>query len=204
MATLLQFALWNANGLHQNVEELKTFLSVRNIDIMLIPETDFTDKSHLRILNYAVYHSNHPNGTARGGSAIIIKRSFKHHPLPNHNLDFLQATCLSVEDTTGPLTVSAVYLPPRHTVKQVQLAAFYSILECRFIAGGDYNAKHIDWGSRLITPRGREILRTMEQLNLQLSTGEPTYWPSDRNKLPDLLEFCFFLFVRKTQFIWNL
>jgi hypothetical protein len=23
-----------------------------------------------------------------------------------------------------------------------------------------------------------------------LSTGEPTYWPSDRNKLPDLVEFC--------------
>jgi hypothetical protein len=83
------------------------------------------------------------------------------------------------------------YLPSRHTVKQVQLAAFYSTLGRRFIAGGDYNAKHTDWGSRLITPRGREILRTMEQLNLpHLSTGEPTYWPSDRNKLPDLLDFC--------------
>jgi hypothetical protein len=23
-----------------------------------------------------------------------------------------------------------------------------------------------------------------------MSTGIPTYWPSDRNKLPDLLEFC--------------
>jgi hypothetical protein len=31
----------------------------------------------------------------------------------------------------------------------------------------------------------------MEQLNLHhLSPGEPTYWPSDRNKLPDLLDFC--------------
>jgi hypothetical protein len=31
----------------------------------------------------------------------------------------------------------------------------------------------------------------MEQLNLHhLSTGEPTYRPSDRNKLPDLLDFC--------------
>jgi hypothetical protein len=23
-----------------------------------------------------------------------------------------------------------------------------------------------------------------------LPTGEPTYWPSDRNKLPDLVDFC--------------
>jgi hypothetical protein len=95
-----------------------------------------------------------------------------------------------VEDSTGPLTVSAVYLPPKHTVKQVQLTAFYSTLGRWFIAGGDYNTKHTDWGSRLITPRGREILRTMEQLNLHhLSTGEPTYWPSNRNTLSDL-NFC--------------
>jgi hypothetical protein len=73
---------------------------------------------------------------ARGGSAIIIKCFIKHHPLPNHNHDFLQATCLSVEDSTGPLTVWAVYLPPKHTVKQVQQAAFYSTLGRRFIAGG--------------------------------------------------------------------
>jgi hypothetical protein len=31
----------------------------------------------------------------------------------------------------------------------------------------------------------------MERNNLKhLSTGEPTYWPSDRNKLPDLVDFC--------------
>jgi hypothetical protein len=31
----------------------------------------------------------------------------------------------------------------------------------------------------------------MEQVNLNhISTREPTYWPSDCNKLPDLLDFC--------------
>jgi hypothetical protein len=31
----------------------------------------------------------------------------------------------------------------------------------------------------------------MERNNLKhLSLGEPTYWPSDRNKLPDLVGFC--------------
>jgi hypothetical protein len=31
----------------------------------------------------------------------------------------------------------------------------------------------------------------MERNNLKhLSTGKPTYWPSDRNKLPDLVDFC--------------
>jgi hypothetical protein len=43
-----------------------------------------------------------------------------------------------------------VYLPPKHTVKQEQLEDFYNTLGRQFIAGGDYNAKHTDWGSRLI------------------------------------------------------
>jgi exonuclease III len=143
MAPFLQLALWNANGLHQHAEELKTFLSLRNIDIMLISETHFTDKTYPQLPNYTVYHSNHPAGTARGGSAIIIKRSIKHHQL-NHSEDFLQATSVSVEDYTGPLMVSAVYLPPKPTVKHEQLSAFYNTLGHRFIAGGDYNAKHTD------------------------------------------------------------
>jgi exonuclease III len=190
MAQFLQLALWNANGLHQHAEKLKTFISLRNIDIMLISETHFTDKNYLRLPNCTVYHSNHPAGTARGGSAIIVKHSIKYHQLNNHSEDFLKATSVSVEGYTSPLTVSAVYLPPKPTVKHDQLVAFYNTLGHQFIAGEDYNAKHTAWGSRLISPRGREVLKTMEQLNLNhISTGEPTYWPSDCNKLPDLPDF---------------
>jgi hypothetical protein len=48
-----------------------------------------------------------------------------------------------------------------------------------------------DWGSRLITPRRREVLKTMESQHLHLLyTGEPTYWLSYPNKLPDLVDFC--------------
>jgi hypothetical protein len=98
---------------------------------------------------------------------------------------------VTVEDSVGLLTISAVYLPPKHTVKLEQLEDFHNTLGRRFTAGGDYNAKQTDWGSRLITPRGREILRTMERNNLKhLSMREPTYWPSDRNRLPDLVDFC--------------
>jgi hypothetical protein len=53
------------------------------------------------------------------------------------------------------------------------------------------DTKHTDWGSRLIIHRGLELLKTMEGNILKhLSMGEPTYWPSDRNKLLDLVDFC--------------
>jgi hypothetical protein len=94
---------------------------------------------------------------------------------------------VSLEDSVGLLTILAVYLPLRYTAKQEQLEDFYYTLGRRFIAGGDYNAKHTGWGSRLITPRGCEVLKTMERNSLKrISMGVPNYLPSDRNTLPDL------------------
>jgi len=56
--------------------------------------------------------------------------------------------------------------------------------------GGDYNSKHIVWGSWLTTTKGRELLMAIQEQNyLYLSTGTPTYWPTDGNKTPDLLDF---------------
>jgi hypothetical protein len=91
----------------------------------------------------------------------------------------------------GPLTLAAVYLLPNQTIHQEQLENFYHSLGYRFIAGGDYNAKHTNWGSRIISSRGRVLLKTMENNNLKpLSSRKPTYWPTDREKLPDLIDFC--------------
>jgi hypothetical protein len=33
MAKFLQLALWNVSGLTQHTEELRTFISIRNIDV---------------------------------------------------------------------------------------------------------------------------------------------------------------------------
>jgi hypothetical protein len=73
---------------------------------------------------------------------------------------------VSVEDSVGLLTISAIYLPLRYTVMQEQLEDIYSTPGRRFIAG-DYNAKHTDRGSRLIILRGRELAKTMERNNLK-------------------------------------
>jgi hypothetical protein len=60
----------------------------------------------------------------------------------------------------------------------------------KFVAGGDYNSKHTIWGSRLITTKGRELLQVIRNKNYKfLSTGSPTYWPTDNQKIPDLLDF---------------
>jgi hypothetical protein len=51
--------------LTQHTEELKTFISIHNIDVMLISEMHFTEKKPSKTFQlYSLYHMNHPTGTA--------------------------------------------------------------------------------------------------------------------------------------------
>ena len=118
MSNLLQITLWNANGLSQHVEEVKIFILNHNIDIMLVSETHFTERSHFKIPNYSLYCTKHPIDTARGGSTVIIKNWIKHHQTNGFRTNFLQATNIAIEDSSGSLTISAVYFSPRHWVPQ--------------------------------------------------------------------------------------
>lgn len=191
MTPLLKIAVWNANGLCKHAQEINIFLQNLNIDILLVSETHFTNRSYLKIPNYMVCSTNHPDNTGHGGTAIVIKRSIKHHEREEYRLPNIQATSVSIEDATGKITISAIYCPPRHTNKLADFNAFFKTLGGRFLVGGDYNAKHSIWGARITTTKGRELLKSIQSNNLIfLTTRQPTYWPSDPNKIPDLLDFC--------------
>ncbi|KAL7297482.1 hypothetical protein TKK_0009848 [Trichogramma kaykai] len=188
----LKIVIWNANGLDQRSLERKTFLITNSVDIMLISETHFTSKNCLKIPKYTIHHTHHPSGRARGGSALIIKSSIRHHELENSNDDCIQTTSVSVEDSKGSINFSAIYCPPGHVIKQEKFIGFFKKLGSRFIAGGDYNAKHPFWGSRSATPspRGKQLYEALQKNKLTpISTGEPTYWPSNIAKTPDLINF---------------
>jgi hypothetical protein len=190
MAKFLKIALWNANGLLQHKDEIKIFLDHNAIDILLVSETHFTDRSYFRIPHYNAYFTNHPDNTAHAGSGILIKQNISHYELPKFEKNFLQATVIKVQMKTYELTVAAVYCPPRHNIKEENFNEFFRTLGNKFIAGGDYNCKNTIWGSRLTTTKGRELLKTIRNHQYSpLSTGTPTYWPSDPDKIPDLLDF---------------
>lgn len=190
MAKFLRIALWNANGLEQHKEEVKTFLKNNYIDILLVSETHFTEKTYFKIPNYVTYSTNHPDGTAHGGTAVIIKSTIQHYALPKYQKNLLQSTAIKVTALRYDMTVAAVYCPPRHNIKKNDFQEYFQTLGNKFLAGGDYNSKHTRWGSRLVTTKGRELLKTLEDNRYSfLSTGTPTYWPTDPQKVPDLLDF---------------
>jgi hypothetical protein len=150
MANFLRLALWNANSIIHHKEELQAFLQDQLIDIMLIRENHLTDKSYLKIPGYNIYHTNYPDNTAHAGTAIIIKSTINHNQLHKYEKDYLQATSIRVKTLPYEISVSAIYCPPRHhNVKKEDFMDFLQTLGPKFIAGGDFNSKHILWGSRL-------------------------------------------------------
>jgi hypothetical protein len=100
----------------------------------------------MKIPRYTIYNTRHPDGTAHGGTAIIIKSKIKHYELEKYQQEHLQATSIVVEENSRTITISAVYCPPKHIIKKEQFEIFYHTLGARFIVGGDYNAKHHQWG----------------------------------------------------------
>ena len=74
---MLKILIWNAKGLTRRVLELKQFIKIHNIDIILISETHFTSNSFIEIPNYDVFTTNHPSGKGHGGTSIKIRKSIK-------------------------------------------------------------------------------------------------------------------------------
>lgn len=186
----LRIATWNINGLSPNKQETELFINQNKIDILLLSETHLTKERVIKIKGYNVYYANHPDGTAHAGSAIMVKENIKHHNHSNFNHAYLQSVAVSIDDWQGSLNFAAVYCPPRHRINEQMFNNFFHTLGNRFVVGGDWNSKNIYWGSRLTTTRGRELKKAVDRNSLQvLSAGEPTYWPTDPNKTPDLIDF---------------
>jgi hypothetical protein len=92
----LRIAQWNANGLQNHKEEITIFLRQNYIDIFLISETHFTDKNYFHIPRYKLCHTTHPDGTAHGGTVILIKESIQHYELLKYEEDSIQPTSIKV------------------------------------------------------------------------------------------------------------
>lgn len=186
----IRIMAWNANGILKQKNELEAIINRDNIDICLISETHLTNQMFTTLKNYTIYCANHPRNCARGGSAIIVKSNIEHHEEQHVCSEEFQAASITIKNCGTDLTVTAIYSPPRNNIKSEEYVQLLKMNKGRFVIGGDFNAKHVFWGSRLTTTKGRELLKATKELGCDiLSTGNPTYWPADTNKIPDLIDF---------------
>ncbi|KAL4107090.1 hypothetical protein QTP88_018522 [Uroleucon formosanum] len=163
--------------------------TIYKIDIALISETHFTNSSNFYLPGYQTFKTNHPDGTAHAGAAIIVRSSLIFYPLPKIQSHHIQACGISLTLNNIPINIYAAYLPPRHTITHNQLNDFFSTLGQKFIIGGDFNAKHIQWGCRTNNPRGNTLKTLTYVKNYKIHAPPyPTYWPSSPRKSPDILD----------------
>lgn len=182
--------LWNANGVIQHKNELELVLNDRRIDVALLCETHLTSKHKFSLPNYKIYRSDHPDGFPHGGTAIAIRSKISHHLLPVEQSNFMQVTAIHLECKPLSFSLASVYCPPRFAITTHNFTSLFQSLGPTFIAGGDFNAKHVQWGSRLNNPKGRNLHNCIATQNYSfISPSGFTYWPSSLNKQPDLLDF---------------
>lgn len=79
----------------------------------------------------------HPDGTAHGDSAILIKTSIKHHEHSIFNNKYIQASAIEIEDKIGPIIFGVIYSFPKYNIRMEQYLDFFNTLDKRFIATGD-------------------------------------------------------------------
>lgn len=75
--------------------------------MMMIFKTRFTKKHFLQIHNNAVSHTKHLDWRVHGGSAVIIRKNFKHYETTSFQEDYLQATNIVIGDWSGLITSRA-------------------------------------------------------------------------------------------------
>ncbi|GBP16463.1 hypothetical protein EVAR_10038_1 [Eumeta japonica] len=75
-------------------------------------------------------------------------------------------------------------------VKTVPIRLFNFLPKTRTPITGDTTMRSTPNGVHDVTLKVRELLKSIENVQLNAtSTGEPTYWPADINKKPDLVDF---------------
>lgn len=186
----LKIVTWNANGILAKLPTFEVLLNSQDVDICLLTETHLTNNNYLVLKNYKVYNAFCPGNTARGGSSLIIKSTIDHFELGKIEEIDLQMTMVQLNSTKQKINIGVLYCSPTCSIKKDVFKSLLLKLGDRFILGGDFNAKHLDWGSRVTLTRGKELRQAIRELGCNFhSSGNPTYWPTDLNKLPDLVDF---------------
>ncbi|KAL4112785.1 hypothetical protein QTP88_016514 [Uroleucon formosanum] len=123
-----------------------------------------------------------------GGVAILVRAQIKQQVIPNPNLLCLEAVAVLIKLNNRYVTIVSAYQPPS---RQMHISDYDKImsLDNSIIMAGDLNAKHTNWGCRVSNPNGTKLLSFIANTPYAINApNEPTYFPSDCNRQPDILD----------------
>ncbi|EFA12510.2 putative RNA-directed DNA polymerase from transposon X-element-like Protein [Tribolium castaneum] len=172
-----QVAFWNANGLRAARNELEEFVDRLQLDIVLVCETKLQPQTtDPKIRDFTLHRADRGIGPG-GGTAIFVSNRIKHSVLATPDLRNMEAVGINVATANGPLRLFACYNRPQIPILEEDLQTLFDG-NTPTIAAGDFNAKHINWGSRRSNRNGN-ILNGFTDQHLDISVMapvEPTFY----------------------------
>ncbi|KAL4136280.1 hypothetical protein QTP88_007828 [Uroleucon formosanum] len=101
----------------------------------------------------------------------------------------MQAAKVQITLNHIPTTIFSVYCPPRPAISVQEVEQFLNSVGNTSLIGGDFNSKHPQWGCRVENTCGRMFKNVLQNKRYTvISPPGPTYWPSHRNRHPDILD----------------
>ncbi|ESO99435.1 hypothetical protein LOTGIDRAFT_158520 [Lottia gigantea] len=174
-----RFIQLNINGL--NVPERKTqlvqLLQRKQYDAVFLQESKLGSRNKDPIINgYTLIRLNRPNALnhrSGGGLAIYIKNGISHSEAP------LEAQAVSFTDKSKVFSIVNIYRP--EVKGKPQRFSEYQYVYDQLpgtdnIVLGDFNAKHVLWGSPTTDTNGRHVAEFIEANDLvSINDGSITY-----------------------------
>ncbi|GFW38608.1 RNA-directed DNA polymerase from mobile element jockey [Trichonephila clavipes] len=134
---------WNANGLKNNLEELKDCIIDYNPDVIGIQETHLRPADRVSIPNYTCHRSDRTTHRG-GGTALFVKISIRHHAILNVSNTFENSSVILQLENNSKITVACIYRPPHGSINSTELDAILIHSNKAFLFG-DFNARHPSW-----------------------------------------------------------
>lgn len=163
------------------------FLIKHKPDIVLVAEHKLSSKHNISFKGYNFIRQDRTAGIG-GGTAICIKEkyNFKRFMV---NTNSIENTILKLSLLNGSdIYFVACYCKPSTILDCIDLNNIISSLNSdNIVFGGDFNAKHSDWGNSLINSNGRRLYDWLGN-NPQFKVI-PTKFPSRIVSCPSFIDF---------------
>lgn len=166
---------WNANGIRSRMAELRTFIKVHKLDIIIVSETKLTpDITNIKIKNFKIIRSDR---TAHGGGiAIIIRSNVPHKLIGTDNTVAIENVGIQFKDNT---ILVAVCNQPRNQLTTADLQRLANKGD-KVLIIGDFNARHYSWKNQNSNYNGRILFNFITNSNMILHhTNDPTHYPEN-------------------------
>lgn len=165
---------WNANGLRSHLADLRTFISMRKLDIIIINETKLTEDVSIKIKNFEIIRKDR---TAHGGGvAILVRNNVPFRVLKPNFLNSIEHVCIKLADNT---IIIAVYNQPRNLFSVNDLQSLVD-LGNKILIIGDLNARHYTWKNHRTNHNGTTLYNFVNNNNIVIQhTHNPTHFPEN-------------------------